>query len=190
MELLYKIDSIENSAIAKKATPGCQLLIAKSGKIFFNKSYGYHTYLKKNKVKNSDVYDLASITKIGATLPVLMQMFDNDSFDLYDKIGDYLSLDKTNKSELVVREILAHQSTLIPWIPFYKQTLVEDSLSGLMKLRDTLYSNIETDHFPIKVAEDIYLHFSYPDSVLKQIYASELLEEKEYCYSDLGYYFF
>ena len=117
-------------------------------------------------------------------------MVDNDSFDLYDNLGDYLNLDKIDKSKLVIREILAHQSTLTPWIPFYKQTLVKDSLSGLMKLRDTLYSNTESDKFPYKVAKDIYLHFSYPDSVLQQIYVSELLKEKEYCYSDLGYYIF
>jgi len=189
-DLLYKIDSLALNAIAEKATPGCQILIAKSGNIFFNKSYGYHTYLKKNKVKNSDVYDLASITKIGATLPILMQMVDNNSFDLYDKLGDYLDLDSTNKQGLIIREILAHQASLAPWIPFYKQTLSKDSLSGLMQLRDTLYSTTESAQFPFKVANNIYLHFSFPDSIIKLIYASDLLTKKEYYYSDLGYYLF
>ncbi|MEC9209152.1 MAG: glycoside hydrolase family 3 N-terminal domain-containing protein [Bacteroidota bacterium] len=188
--LLYKIDSIAENAIFQETTPGCQVLIAKDGKIFFNKSYGYHTYDKKIKVKNSDIYDIASITKIGATVPVLMQMVDDKTFDLDDNLGKYLDLDSTEKKDLIVRDILAHQGKLIPWIPFYYSTLVKDSVSGLLSLRDTLYNFSKSDKYSYKVAENIYLHHEYPDSIIQQIKESELLEKKEYCYSDLGYYLF
>ena len=189
-DLLYKIDSIAENAIAAKATPGCQVLIAKDGDIFFNKSYGYHTYDKKIAVRNSDIYDLASITKIGATVPVLMQMVDDGSLDLDEKLGVYIPLDSSDKNNLIIREILSHQSRLYSWIPFYKQTLQKDSVSGIMSLRDTLYSKFESEEYPIKVAEEIYLHAQFSDSILQQIKESELLENKDYCYSDLGYYFF
>ena len=189
-DLLYKIDSIAENAIAEKAIPGCQVLIAKDGDIFFNKSYGYHTYDEKIAVRNSDIYDLASITKIGATLPVLMRMVDNGSIDLDEKIGVYMPLDSSDKKDLIIREILSHQSRLYPWIPFYKYTLQKDSLSGIMSLRDTLYSKFESQEYPIKVADGIYLHAQFSDSILQQIKESELLENKDYCYSDLGYYFF
>jgi len=99
-----------------------------------------------------------------------------------------LELDSTNKEHLIIREILAHQAGLYPWIPFYQQTLVKDSVSRLMQLRDTLYNEEFSKKFPIKVADNIYLHYSYPDSIIQQIIASELLEKKEYRYSDLGYY--
>ena len=189
-DLLYKIDSIAENAIAEKAIPGCQVLIAKDGDIFFNKSYGYHTYDEKIAVRNSDIYDLASITKIGATVPVLMQMVDDGSLDLDEKLGVYIPLDSSDKKDLIIREILSHQSRLYPWIPFYKYTLQKDSLSGIMSLRDTLYSKFESEEYPIKVAEGIYLHAQFSDSILQQIKESELLENKDYCYSDLGYYFF
>jgi beta-N-acetylhexosaminidase len=187
-EFLYKIDSIAKNAIAEKAIPGCQILIAKEGKIFFNKSYGYHTYDEKIVVKNSDVYDVASITKIASTIPILMQMVDEGSLNIDDELGKYLDLDSTNKEHLIIREILAHQSGLYPWIPFYKQTLVKDSISGLMQLRDTLYSEEFSKEFPIKVADNIYLQYSYPDSIIQQIIASKSLDKQEYRYSDLGYY--
>ena len=187
-ELLYKVDSIAENAIAEKAIPGCQILIAKEGKIFFNKSYGFHTYDEKIVVKNSDVYDIASITKIASTVPLLMQMVDKGDLNLDDELGKYLKLDSTNKEHLIIREILAHQAGLYPWIPFYQQTLVKDSVSRLMQLRDTLYSEEFSAEFPIKVANNIYLHYSYPDSIIQQIINSELLEKKEYRYSDLGYY--
>ena len=101
-----------------------------------------------------------------------------------------MTLDSTNKEHLIIREILAHQAGLHPWIPFYTQTLVKDSISGLMQLRDTLYSKEYSKEFPIEVAENIYLHHSYPDSIIQQIISSELLDKKEYRYSDLGYYLF
>ena len=186
--LLYKIDSIAEKAITERAIPGCQVLIAKDGKIFFNKSYGYHTYDEKVLVKNSDIYDIASITKIASTVPLLMQMVDENDLNIDDELGKYLELDSTNKEFLIIREILAHQAGLYPWIPFYQQTLVKDSISGLMQLRDTLYNEESCKEFPIKVADNIYLHYSYPDSIIQRIIASELLEKKEYRYSDLGYY--
>ena len=181
-DLLYKIDSIAENAIAEKATPGCQVLIAKDGDIFFNKSYGYHTYDEKIAVRNSDIYDLASITKIGATVPVLMQMVDDGSLDLDEKIGVYMPLDNSDKKDLIIREILSHQSRLYPWIPFYKQTLQKDSVSGIMSLRDTLYSKFESEEYPIKVAEGIYLHAQFSDSILQPIIKSALFEDKDYTY--------
>jgi beta-glucosidase-like glycosyl hydrolase/CubicO group peptidase (beta-lactamase class C family) len=189
-DLLYKIDSIAENAISNQATPGCQVFIAKDGNIFFNKSYGYHTYDNKLAVKNSDVFDLASITKIGATVPVLMHMIDDKRFNLDDHLGKYLDLDSIDKKDLLIRDVLAHQSGLIAWIPFYKQTLVKDSVLGTLNLRDTLYSKILSKKYPYKVADSIFLHKQYQDSIFKQIKKSDLLEKKKYLYSDLGYYMF
>ena len=189
-DLLYKIDSIVENAISNEATPGCQVLIAKDGNVFFNKSYGYHSYQKEFAVKNSDIYDLASITKIGATLPILMHMFDENKLDLDNHLGDYLDLDSTDKKDLIIRDILAHQARLAPWIPFYRRTLVNDSVSGGMNLRDTLYSKFSSKQFPHKVADGIFLHMQYPDSIIQQIKESDLLEKNKYRYSDLGYYLF
>ena len=73
---LAKIDSIANYAINKKITPGMQILVARKGKVIYQKSFGYHTYDKANTVKNDDLYDVASLTKILATLPLLMELVD------------------------------------------------------------------------------------------------------------------
>ena len=185
---LYKIDSLAKNAISEESTPGCQILIAKEGKIIFNKSYGYHTYSKKKKVDNSDIYDLASITKISATIPLLMKMVDDGKLNIDNTLGMYLDLDTSNKSELVIRDILAHQAKLKSWISFYNSTLDNDTINGVKILRDTLYSSTESVIYPYKVADDIYLHFSYPDSILNIIKYSQLRENEGYKYSDLGYY--
>lgn len=186
--LEFKIDSIVENAISEKAMPGCQILIANKGDVVFDKSYGHHTYKKQNTVKTSDVYDLASITKIAATVPSLMKLTDDKLFNTENSLGDYLDLENSNKNDLKIKDVLTHQAQLISWIPFYRQTLEQDSENKFIKLRDTLYSKFENEIYPIRVADSIYLHFSFPDSIIKQIIDSELLEKKEYVYSDLGYY--
>ena len=187
---LYKIDSIAKNAIINKATPSCQILVAKSGKIFFNKSYGYHTYKKERKVKNDDVYDVASITKISSTLPMLMKMYDDDKLDINDNLSSYLDLDSSDKSGLIIKNILSHQSRLKSWIPFYRYTLIDDTINGIKKLRDTLYCTNHSKEYPYKVADGIFLHFSYPDTMFNIIKYSNLRSSNRYKYSDLGYYFF
>ena len=183
-DLLYKVDSIALDAIEKEAVPGCQIMALKDGQVFYQKNFGHHTYKKKYAVQDSDVYDLASITKIVATVPTLMHLQEKDLFDLNNTLGDYLFLpDSSSKKNMQIREVLAHQAQLQSWIPFYKQTLEEDG-----QLRDTLYSKEQSEKYPIQVAEGIYMHHEYADSVFQQVVNSKLLEEKEYKYSDLGYY--
>ena len=183
-DLLYKVDSIALDAIEKEAIPGCQIMAIKNGQVFYQKNFGYHTYDKQNVVQDSDVYDLASITKIVATVPTLMHLQEKDLFDLNNTLGDYLSLpDTSTKKDMQIREVLAHQAQLYPWIPFYKQTIEEDGL-----LRDTLYSKEQSEKYSIQVAEGIFLHHEYADTIFQQVIYSKLLDEKEYKYSDLGYY--
>jgi beta-N-acetylhexosaminidase len=79
---LAKIDSVALGAIQEKATPGCQILVAREGKVVYYKSFGYHTYSKKRKVENSDLYDLASITKIASTMPLIMRLYEQNKLDI------------------------------------------------------------------------------------------------------------
>ena len=187
---LYKIDSIVNNAINQKATPSCQILVAKSGKILFNRSYGFHTYEKKRKLRNNDVFDLASITKISSSVPMLMKMVDDEKLNIDDSLSIYLDLDTSDKGSLLIKDILSHQAKLKSWIPFYRYTLEDDTINGVKVLRDTLYSTEYSAIYPNKIAKGIYLHFSYPDTMFNLIKYSELRESKKYKYSDLGYYFF
>jgi beta-glucosidase-like glycosyl hydrolase/CubicO group peptidase (beta-lactamase class C family) len=182
---LKAIDSLATLAIKIKATPGCQVLVAKDGKVFFNKSYGYHTYVTDRPVVNSDLYDIASVTKVAATTISIMRLVDEGFFSLDKKVGDYIPvLNKTNKGEIRLRDLLAHQAGLPAWIPFYNKTI------STQAKRDSYYRSFRTDSFPYQVAENMYMRKDYPDSMLAQIAACELGKKKEYKYSDLGYYFF
>ena len=124
---LEKIDSIVEVAIQNKAMPGCQILVAKDGKVIYSKSFGYHTYDKTKIVENGDLYDLASITKVAATTISVMKLSGDGKLDIDQTLSHYLpELNGTNKADIVIRELLCHQAKLKAWIPFYLNTLKDN----------------------------------------------------------------
>jgi len=182
---LQKIDSIANHAISEQMTPGIQLLVARKGTVIYEKSFGYHTYKKTSEVKFNNLYDVASLTKILATLPLLMELVDSGVIALNSTLGDLLpSYKNTNKETITIQEMLSHFAQLKPWIPFFVSTL--DSITE--KPNPKFYKSKPSKKFPIQVNERLYLRTDIKDSIQNQIINSELLEEKEYRYSDLPYY--
>lgn len=181
---LMPIDDIVNEAITGRATPGCQILIAKNGKVIWQKSYGHHTYNKRISVSNTDLYDLASITKIGSSMLGIMEMYERDHLKLYSRMGDLLpELKATNKENLVVQDILIHESGLKSWIPFYEETLPAS-------VRTKAYKNKQDDNYCIEIAKGMYMCTPYQESLWATLADSPVASKGRYTYSDLGYYYF
>ncbi len=181
--VLTKIDSVANHAIKEKMTPGIQVLVARKGKVIYQKSFGYHTYDKELAVQNTDLYDVASLTKILATLPNVMLQFDKGKLKMNTKLGTMLPAFKnSNKKDATVVDMLTHQARFYPWIGFYKATL--DSLG---KPDSKYYRNEFSDEFSIKVTDNLYLRRDYNDSIIKAIADSELLPKVQYKYSDFAF---
>ena len=117
---LLGIDSVANEAIMNQATPGCVVLVAKDGKVIFNKAYGYHTYDKNEPDELSDIFDLASMTKISATTMETMQLYDQHKLNIDTTLGYYLPQAQKHQYQngIHVRDVLEHQEAgLIPDIP-------------------------------------------------------------------------
>ncbi len=151
-DILFKIDSIANNGIKFRAYPGCQILAMQNGKVFYNKSFGTFKYDTVSYVKNNTVYDLASVTKIFATTLAVMKLYGEKKIDINKKLSEYLPLLKnTNKENLTIKDIMTHQAGLQPWIPFYKNTL----LNG--KLNELIYSPFQSNEFPLQVANKIFI---------------------------------
>lgn len=181
-----RIDSLMNQAMADKAIPGGEILIARNGKVVMYKAYGLHRYSDTVKVERSDLYDLASVTKISSALPALMKLYDEDKFDLQAGIDTYLPYFKhSNKAGIPFRQILAHQGRLIPWIPYWKNTLRRNG-----SYKWNTFKKDSSARFPIKVADDMWLHRHYKKKIFKAIKKSPLLPEAKYKYSGLAFYLF
>ncbi len=186
MFMLSRVDSIVYSGIEAQAFPGAQVAVIKDGVMIHNQSYGHHTYDNPSpRVRNSDIYDLASLTKIIATTSAIMRLVDEGRIDINKPLSDYLpSLRGSNKEKLIIREILAHQARFRSWIPFYLNTLEEGRPSS------QIYSEVPSLEFPVRVAEGLYINRNYRDSILHAITNSDLLNRRRYIYSDLGFILF
>ena len=181
---LNKIDSLATLGLIEDMMPGAQILVARKGKVIYHKTFGHHTQHKKIKVSEDDVYDVASLTKILATLPMIMELVDNGTINLNTKISellpDYIG---SNKEDITLQQMLSHYARIKSWIPFYINTL--DSL----KQPDIkYYSKNKSRKFSIQVANGLYARNDIKDSIYLQIMESELYPKLKYKYSDLPYY--
>ncbi len=184
LKMYAQIDSIANDAIAQHATPGCVVLVAKDNKIVMDKAYGYLTYNKQQHVDTNTIYDLASVTKISSTLLAVMKLYETGKLDLHKTLGDYLPWVRgTDKSNLVIEDILMHQAGLIAYIPFYKETLDAQGNPD-----SNIYHRFPDSVYSVHVAANMYMRKDYVDTMFEHILKSKL-SEKKYVYSDNDFIF-
>ena len=184
---LKRLDSIANVIVDEKMAPGMQLLVARKGEVIYRKSFGYHTAWKTYKVKNTDLYDLASLTKILGGLPAIMKANEDGKFDLESRIGDLMPvLKESDKDSITVKEALSHYGRFKAWIPYYLSTIdsvTKEPLKELYKVR-------KSRRYNTNVARNLFLKTSFKDSIYKMIANSPLREKKGYKYSGLIFYLF
>ncbi len=187
VKLTTSIDSIVNDAIKQKAIPGAVVLVAKDGKIAYEKAFGYLTYDSIEPVYPETIYDLASVTKIMATTLSVMKLYDEGKLDLQKTLGDYLPRVRgSNKAPLKLWDILLHQAGLKAFIPFYRETL--DASNGNLPL-SALYRSSPDSVYKVPVAANLYIKKDWEDTMMNRILKSELAPPGKYIYSDNDYIF-
>jgi beta-glucosidase-like glycosyl hydrolase/CubicO group peptidase (beta-lactamase class C family) len=155
-QMLRAIDTIAQEGLDKEAYPGCRIVVAKDGMIIYNKSFGYHDYTKKQPVTEQTVYDLASVSKAAGTLLATMKSYDDGNFLLTDKISDFVpGLKDSDKSDIIIKDMLYHQSGLPPTIPFYEQAIDKNSFSG------SLYSGRRDGNHPFQFDARTYVNTNF-----------------------------
>lgn len=176
---LMGIDDIAEEAIRQRATPSAVVLVVKDGKIIFNKAYGTRTYIDRRPTRITDIYDLASVTKISATTMAVMRLYELGKLKLDTNVGAYIPRARnTDKKDIPVREVMLHQAGFIPYIPFFKNILETD------------YSRDSTEAYPVKVADNYYLRKDYFKQVMWPLMLNSTLSNQgKYVYSDLSMYF-
>ncbi len=182
-EILSKIDGIANKAINGKMTPGIQVLVARKGKVIYQKSFGHHTYDKSIKVQDSDIYDVASLTKILATLPNVMLQYDQQKINLETTLATMSPIFKdSNKANINFKDLLSHYAGLAAGIPFYKATIDKSKFPSEVYFRKT-----SVEQFSKRLADSLFIRNDFSDTIMKMIVKSKLSLKKEYKYSDLTF---
>lgn len=183
---LQRIDTIVNDVILQKAAPGAVVLIAKNGRIVYQKAFGKESYDTNDlKLNINSVFDLASITKMAATTLAVMKLYEEGKINLDAPISTYLpEMNGTDKETITIREMMSHHAGLTPWIPFYKKTVTDSIKNGFPS--PYYYHAVMDSSFNVPVAQNIFLRKDYPDTIWQKIIESPLLKIKSYKYSDLG----
>ncbi|MDH6305465.1 beta-N-acetylhexosaminidase [Parabacteroides sp. PF5-5] len=172
------IESIVKEGLKEKAFPGCQVLVAQNGMIIYNKAFGHYDYNKKQKVTETSVYDLASVTKAAGTLLAVMKSYDEKLFTLTNKISDYIpELLDSDKKDIIIRDMLYHQSGLVPTINFYKHATADSAL----------VSDTSRNGFRTEVARHYFISDSFKDSIIQDIKDSRLGTKGKYVYSCINF---
>ncbi|MFN7118562.1 MAG: serine hydrolase domain-containing protein [Saprospiraceae bacterium] len=196
------IETIVQEGLDIQAYPGAQVLVIKDNKVVYHKTFGYHTYEQRQPVTTDDIYDFASITKISASLPAVMRLYGEGRLNIDAPLGSiYPFFKNSNKKDLTLRPILAHQARLLAWIPFWRGTLEGNARypwkkkwNGLMNntgdFKSRTFAPDSSARYPVKVTENMWLHRRYEKEIYKAIKRSPLNEKPGYVYSDLSFYLY
>ena len=177
-----RIDSIANAGLEAKAYPGCEVIVARKGIVIFHKTYGHHTFDKRVEMDKNDLFDLASVTKVSSSLPGLMILETEGRFSTEEKLGRYIPrFRNSDKGDLVMKDLLAHQAGLTPSIVPWRNTLRRDSIYKKSAIR-----YVPSERFPVRIAEKLYINRNYRTKMFNEIKKTGL-GEKKYVYSDLTF---
>lgn len=183
--LQEKVDSIVGAGLKAKAFPGCQVIIAKNGKVILKKSYGFLSSNGNEPVEDNSIYDLASVTKVTTGLPALMKMYDEKKVKLDAPFSTYFQeFRKTNKAEMTLRDVLTHQARLQSSIPFWLEP------GSFTQLRKNTFQDQPSEKYQVRVSSNLYARTDMKDVIVQDIIKSPLKVKKEFVYSDLGFSLF
>jgi beta-N-acetylhexosaminidase len=178
------IDSVANEGIRQGAYPGCEVLAARNGQIFFQSCYGHPTYESDQPDRTDDLFDMASVTKVSAPLPSIMELYEEGKIDLDAPFSRYWPAFKgTDKERMTVRQVLSHVAGLAAWIPFWRDTKNPD---GSYK-NHTLSPDSSAD-YPVRVSAGLWRYKDYDQTIYQQIKDEPNLIPGKYVYSDLSFH--
>lgn len=173
-----RIDAIAKEAISEHAAPGIVVMAVKDGQVIFEKAYGNHTYQSGKATQLSDIFDLASVSKIAGTTPVVMHLQEKGIINLDSTMGHYLwQAKETNKANITLRTVLLHEAGFTPFIPFYKALKPGD-------LQQT-----KSPSHQVQVADNAFLKNNYyMDVMWPEMLHSPVKPIGNYVYSDISMY--
>lgn len=189
--VLAKIDAIAQGAVRDHVVPGCEILVARQGKVVYSKNFGALTYSAgADKVTDETLYDLASLTKVLATLQSVMVLYDRKQIDLTQRASAYLpELRGTNKQNILIQDLLWHQSGMASYYP----TTWDRTRRAGGGLKAEFYNPTPDSLHTLQVAPTLWAVPALRDSVWKWVIQSPVSRKTDetgkpsYVYSDLNF---
>ncbi len=113
---LGQVDQVVREAIRQGKTPGAIVLVARQGKIVYEKAFGQRSLLPEPENMTLDtIFDMASLTKLMATATSIMILVEEGKVCLSDPVADYLpDFSQHGKGTITLLQLLTHYSGLRP----------------------------------------------------------------------------
>lgn len=210
-DLERRVDSVCNLCISEKAFPGCQVLIAKDGKVVYSKSFGEINYDSGTPVTKETLYGLASVSKATGTLSAVMKLYDEGKLKLDSPASTVIpGLRRDDKQDITFRQLLYHETGMPPSLNMWQLMMDSTTYSGKLitskptetntiwvmkdaygnkdaRLRTDILSTMPTTQFPTTIANGIYGGKATLDTIMNHIYSVPLRQSKKYLYSCLNF---
>ena len=204
--LTAQIDSVCRLGVQQHAFPGCQVIVARHGKVVYKGSFGTIDYSSTVKVDDNTLFGLASVSKATGTISGVMKAFDEGKFRLDDKASEYIpGLRDGDKEDITFRDLLYHETGMPASLDMWKMMMDPNTYSGVLiagaedanhpikvmngawghkdaKLRTDILSTHKTDKFNIAIADGIWGGRVTYDSIMNRMYHAKL-GKKKYLYS-------
>ena len=115
-EVVTQINALAERTIAEKNAAGIVILTGRRGQVIFRKAYGYRSLVPLRQPMTEDtVFDMASLTKVVVTAPLVLQLLDQRKLKLEDPVAQYLSPFRTaDKKGITIQQCLTHYAGLPP----------------------------------------------------------------------------
>lgn len=165
-QLADALTEVAKKAIDNNATPGLSVMVARKGRVIYNKQFGYTTYQETTPVSERTIYDIASLSKVVGTLPHVVRLFDQGKLDAKKTLGELLGVTGW-QGKINVGQLLLHTSGLPAGIPMFALTVDSASFTPplLVKKRKVGYQQ--------KVGKNLYINETY------KLRAGYFTEEKD-----------
>ena len=204
--LTAQIDSVCRLGVQQHAFPGCQVIVARHGKVVYKGSFGTIDYSSTVKVDDNTLFGLASVSKATGTISGVMKAFDDGKFRLDDKASEYIpGLRGGDKEDITFRDLLYHETGMPASLDMWKMMMDPNTYSGTLiagaedathtikimngawghkdaKMRTDILSKVKTDKFNIAIADGLWGGRVTYDSIMNRMYHAKL-GKKKYLYS-------
>jgi len=114
-----RIAPVVEGAIARRELPGAVVLVGRGDDTIYHHAFGDRAVEPAREAMTEDtIFDVASLTKVVATTTSVMQLVEQGSIRLNDRVTQFIpEFGKNGKSDITIRQLLTHTSGLAPDLP-------------------------------------------------------------------------
>jgi serine-type D-Ala-D-Ala carboxypeptidase len=132
-----KVSQLIEKMILDEHIPGAVIGVTTAEKTIYKQSFGYSHYGEKLKMTEETIFDLASLTKVTATLPSILQLLDQGEIELDDPVSYYLPEFMRDHQDITIKHLLTHSSGFQPEIKFHLHNIkVSETINTIAQIKE------------------------------------------------------